>query len=328
MKLRIYLLVVIAAFFTLTTNAQVFVSKRFVWKVKEFDKGEYELIKGKKTIFVLDNLDRDKLESMLKDTWTYNEYEVIDTQTYNANFEKYVTENNAIFKFFGYVSNSYTTTASDPTGTNHTNSYTHMYLHYFYPSKLKIKKDKVVDFKVNEVAAIFLNANTGELTNLVGGSTNANLDAYTNYKIGYLKNCFQNIINILNNKGTAFAYDNTVDATKIKNLQEATLYVPEYIKTSHINLGGTENKEDGDNLFKDYPYKYEFIADDVLNNKILAGGKESFYYLTFVRLSGQKIIVVTDGLTGDIIYNEYVAMTYNLKAKDLARIAEKAAKGK
>lgn len=154
-------------------------------------------------------------------------------------------------------------------------------------------------------------------------------DIFFNFKPGLLKNYFQAVQDGINDKAASSVYDvfNTPD---LKKLQTATLYVPNYIGIKfNPGLRKLEDKErseeDKEELFSKYGFKYEFIDDNELSNKIL--NNEDIYYFRYVRMNNGKFLNIVEAKTGKIIYSESIfGMSYNLKPdyiKDMSNAIKK-----
>jgi len=315
MKVKFTLLALLAAAFFTSANAQVSIGRSKTGSFKDFKKGEYDLIKKKTSIFVNDDFTIEEMETILKQVWTINPYKVISREEYNKNMSVYLTESNAIWQMDGFVRTS-------TSKSGFVSEYLYVFYEYFYPTDIKEKKKKLV-YDTNEIAAIFMGGNTEAMWTMIKKGTFGDLqeDLY-NYQLGYVKNYLQYVNDNIKNEGYSFAYDSDYDKAKLKDLATKTLYVPEYLKTKSIWGYKDEEREDPTELFKKYPYKYEFISDEALNKKIVDGGSEDFYYIMYTKVNGQKMISITNGKNGDMIYKDYQTLSYMIKPKDLGELAD------
>jgi hypothetical protein len=96
-------------------------------------------------------------------------------------------------------------------------------------------------------------------------------------------------------------------------LSNDTLYVPRSVLVSVLSANKKEN------IFDGYSYKYRICTDDELFDlfKISKKGRLLFEY---VKSSTDKFINIYDLQQKKIIYRNYVAVSYNLKSKDIKRI--------
>ena len=302
----------------ISAQSQVTVGTRMFGSFQDFDKGEYKIIKGKTTVFVVDDLDVSEFENMIKDVWTYNKYIVVDRANYDE--EAYKTEQYAPFVVEGF---NKTVTSS----SGMVSEYVYIYYHYYYYTFKKRKKKTKV--KKRTIAGVFLSGSPETIWATLGSKTFGDLDeGYTNYGLGYLKNYLQKINYEFEDEGYSFAYAEDYDKKKLKALKNKTLYVPDFIKNKYhawmmSSKGGTEEeRDDKDGLFKKYDHPYEWISKDALNEKIM-NATEDFYYLMYVRVNSQKILAVMNGYTGEMIYRDYQTLSYNIKRKDISRIGAK-----
>lgn len=296
-----------------SVTAQVSIGRSHRGLFDDFKKGDYKLIRSKKTVFVIDEFVASEFETMLSSFWDLNKYVVISRKEYEKTKADYLTEEYAIFEFEGDV---VTTTSS----SGMTNEYLHLMYKYYYYSDIKVKNDKT-KFDTNEVAAIFFGGNAEGMWGIIRSKTFYNLDENLyNYKLGFMKNYLQFINTTLKDEWYSFAYATEYDKKKIKALKTATLYIPDYINIKYNAFKGTDSeRESPDELLKKYKYKYEFIDTDELNEKILSA-TEDFYYLMYTKVNSQKFVSVVNGKTGEIVYREYDILSYNISAKDLGEL--------
>ena len=299
---------------TFGVYGQVSVGRSSIGPFKDFRKGEYDLIKSKHTIFVVDDFSVADFDKIAKSVWTITPYTVVTRAIFENDREKYITESNAIMLVEGYVR---TVTSS----SGMTTEYVYVNYGYFYPTDIKKNKKNELKYDRNEIASVFLSGDSATMWELIRTANFGDLNKMYNYRLGYFKNYLQYINDLLRDKDYAFAYDKWYDKKEIKALATATLYVPDYMKTKSVWGYKDEERANPDELFKKYDFKYQFIDDAALNDKILAGGKEDFYYLMYTRVNGQKIISVINGRTGKIIYKDYQTMSYSIKPKDLSELS-------
>jgi len=298
-------------------NAQISVGRSMTGRLEEFRKGQIDVIKSKTSIFINDGFNTDELEAVLKQVWTINPYKVITTEEFNKNEKLYLIVDNAIGKMSK-------TTGMKPNGNGvgSTTGSTYVYFKYFYPTSIK-EKEGTLSYATNNVAAVFMSCTPKSMNKIYENKSFEYLqeDIY-NYKLGYFKNYLQYINNLLLNNGSSWAYDSGYDEEKLKELETKTLYVPKYLNTKSLIGNEYNTLGNPEKLLKKYPYKYEWISDEELNKKILEGGNEEFYYLLYTKVNSQKMVTVTNGMNGDVIYKNYTTMTYELKPKDLGELAD------
>lgn len=313
-----YFTLVLALFFSISVNSQVTVGKSIIGKFKDFKKGEYELIKKKITVFVIDDLDFQAFNKMIKDVWTYNDYIVIAREDYNE--DSYKSEKYAPFVVQGFVR----TITNTETGRSRESVF--VYHRYFYYTFKKGRKETKT--KTHTIAGIFYAGDVETTFQTISSQSFGNLsEGYNNYGLGYLKNYFQKINHEFSTKGYSFAFAEDYDKKKLKALKKKTLFIPNFIQKKYNawiaspNFGETE-REEPDDLLKGYDHPYEWISKEALNDKIL-NAKEDFYYLMYVRVNSEKILTVINGYTGEMIYQDHQIMSFNIKRKDIRRIGSK-----
>ena len=309
MKIKILSLLLIAT--VGISNAQVSVSKQSQGKFKELAKKDFDLIKTKKTIFVMDGIDIEDMRPVLTEVWKVNPFEVVSREEFTENKAAYITDSNAIFEVVGQVKSSDIATA------------TYLVMQYYYPSNIKNNNGKL-KYDKNEVAAIFLSGSLEGISEIIKTGKFGDIqEQMYNYQPGYLKNYFQNINNHLLNNTSTWVYETEFDKTKMKALKTATLYVPEYVKMNAVWDGRRSGNEDASLLFNDYEFKVEYIDDDALNTKILKNKSgEEFYYLVYTREIGNKMMTIVNAKTGDIIYKDYTIMSFFVKSKDFKELSK------
>ena len=90
-------------FFLSLGFSQVSVGKSHIGLFKDFSKNEYDLVKKKSTIFVVDDLEIDLFSKMISSIWTFNKYQVVDRESYEQNKAKYITTDYAVFLISGDI---------------------------------------------------------------------------------------------------------------------------------------------------------------------------------------------------------------------------------
>jgi hypothetical protein len=316
-KTTAILLLFLSTLFIHNTFGQISVGRDKYEVLREFRKGEYESIKNKTTVFVTDEFNIDIFESMVKQVWTFNTYIVIPREEFEKNKSKYIVENNAIWQMEADTGERRSQTGRSITSL-------HVFYEYFYPTEIKQKREKLV-WETNEIAAVYMNANLMAMARMLYTPKLYNIrEDLFNYRLGYIKNYLQFVNTMLQNNTYSYIYKAKYDEPKIKELATKTLYVPDYFQDK-TNTWGFKERETVDitKFFAKYTYKYEFISDDAINEKILQGGDEDFYYLMYVRINGKKLLSVVNGKNGDVIYKFYHSQSYFMKDKDLRDLAEK-----
>lgn len=308
-------------FFTLITStisfSQISVSRSHRGMLDDLKKEDYKEIKRRKTIFVVDSFDKNEFEKMINSFWDLNKYEIISRTQYESEKDKYITLDNSIFEFSGVR-----ITVTSKSGM--TTEYLYLNYNYFYCTDIKRKDNGKLKYDKNEVASVFFSGDADSMWSIIRNLSYGNLiDQLYNYKLGYMKNYLQFIQKNLKDDWYSWAFASDYDKKKIKTLSKTTLLVPDYIKTKYSGwTREDEERENPDVLFKGYKYKYEWISNEDLNDKILSAN-EDFYYLMYTKVNSMKLISIVNGKTGEIIYRDYQSMSYQLKVKDINAINNK-----
>lgn len=296
-------------------EAQIIVGKRIVLGAKKFEKGEIERIKNKTTVFKAIDVDKFKLDSMLRSVWTFNKYIVIDDSDFSK--EKYYNNDYAIFDVDG-IARSYFKTSGRRTSNNLNTFKVKRHFYHF-----DVEEGEITEENKSTIAAVFLSPDGVTANDLMKTREIKNLDSgYFNFSLGYFKNQLQLINERLNKKETHWAYNFSMNEDELNKLKSTILYVPDYMKTETNAFNGVvSDSDDADKLFKKYKGKYEWISDEEINLKILKA-TSTFYYLSWCRINAEKFIAITNGFTGEIIYKKASALSYNINRKDIDRIAK------
>lgn len=309
----------------------------------DLEPAELQKLKNAKTLFIVRPADEDikeQIKAILDEVWTFNEIELIS----RADLKDY--ENVSADKIAFLAVEGHSTTVQMKT-TSYVVS--HYYLHLSMQGKSipytekELKKMKkrgekpTKRYETNTFARIELYPN-GELMikadefrhpfNLTDGKKDDHMEyvyneaIFYNMEPGYLKNAFQTVNQHLESGETRWIFKNVNKEKEVRKLRRATLYIPEYVLIRFNKFNGSEDKQhEKEELFADYKYKYEMISMDVLNDKILSA-TAPFYYFSYIRSSSYGYLSIINGLTGEIVYNEYNPGTYNLKSKNFKGVSK------
>lgn len=310
-----YIYIAFLFFFSLSFS-QVSVSRSGIGLFKDLKKEDYSEIKKRTTVFVIDSFDKNDFEEMLSSFWTINKYVILTREEYNSTKENYITEDYSVFVLSGFV-----LTSTSKSGS--TTEYLYVSYKYFYYTNIKEKKEKL-KFDTVEVASIFFGGDAESMWNIIRHKSFLDIqNQMYNYKLGFMKNYLQYIQEKLSTDGYSWAAAVDYDKKEIKKLSKQTLYIPSYIKTSYNGWTGQDTeRENPDELLKNYEFKYEWISDEDLDEKILEA-KEDFFYLMYTKVNASKFVSVVNGKTGEIIYRDYQSLSYKLKSKDIKDLNNK-----
>lgn len=318
------LLLALTAPLTTSINAQIQVGSAESTKGPGKISSE-EMVKFKKstTYFILQERDyknQAAFEAAIKKVWTVTPFKIIKPQEM-GNLDK---EKSSFFFFGGFV----VTRQGNNTSTVHT----HMSYDLFMLSTNK--KNKVSQ---NTLAKFMLHLNSESyryVTKYAGGWGNkfsekvipylyqeAEMQNWSPLMIaGYLK-----VINDgLKEEKLRSVFDEYINKDGLKSLQNATLYIPDYVNIKYNMFTGAESdKEDDDGDLKS---SYAFPSQYVKLNDLEAIAQENangVYYLSYIKSSTDKYVSVFNSKDGELLYTNYVPVSYNFKFKDLKRIASK-----
>lgn len=145
---------------------------------------------------------------------------------------------------------------------------------------------------------------------------------FYNWGPGYLKGYLKVVNDHLIKGDEQGPSSELVNKKALATLRSDTLFVPDYVDITFNPFTGKEHSDslEMDKVHKEYPFPIRFVSNEELNERILSG--RPMKYLVYIKNSNVKIVDVFDGSTGDLIYVNYVRVSYNFKAKDLGRLAK------
>jgi len=331
---RILLIAMLALSFQ--NYAQVAITSSYRGANEAFEKGELDKFKATTTVFILPQLDKkEDYEKILKEVWTVTPFKVIGYNDFKI--LDYADGKYSIAKFIGDIMVS-----SKGTTFVHTNFAIRVLdKEKFDKGFAKLKTDdKKYSKKLNElfdenlsyIARAPLSVNNKFLADAMVARSDEKRsvlyermyteESFTNTNLGMLKNYFQQINQIISKGEHIGLYDDFVKP-EVKNLKEATLYIPEAYLMEYNAWKITEKLRDEKEikkLLEDYKYKYQFIKDEDLKKKIL--NNEEIYYLRYVSMNANKYLEVVNAKSGDPVYYFYGAGSYNLKDDDFEDLSK------
>ncbi len=147
---------------------------------------------------------------------------------------------------------------------------------------------------------------------------------FRNWGPGFLKNYIQNLMVLFNSGKEKSKYKESLNEKELAQVKNKTLYIPDYVFIKFNKFNGNESEEFKEkDIFKDYPYTYKVLTTEELNKMILDEEAAPFYYLTYIKSSTDKYISVVNSKTGEFVYSQYSAASYNMKAGDVKDLAKK-----
>tara|TARA_R100000935_G_scaffold8302_7_gene17553 strand:- start:190950 stop:191969 length:1020 start_codon:yes stop_codon:yes gene_type:complete len=339
MKLKILLLLLI----TFQGYSQVSVGPRHIGKSKDFKGGVIEKFKKTETIFLLSNIyDKEEYEKILNDSWNVTSFKIVELEGFNI--ENYLSNKYSIAQLGGFKR-----IKQMKSGTS-TSLFTYIdfkvydsekifeKLDKLSPERRKKKRESIINDNSSNIARFyifpkddFINTSLSKKMSEIVNSLYTD-DVFFNYKLGFLKNYFQKINNLIKNEEIYWMYEDDY-LPDLKKLATHKLYIPSYMNIKFNGWTGQDSEADDNNIddiFKKYEYQYEIISDDDLNNRIL--DNQELYYLRYVRMNAERFLQVVNSKTGEIIYRNYITgLSYKIKSKhikDLNGDIKKALKGK
>ncbi len=317
---KLHWLFIIFLILTQTHNAQISFSKSFVRPFKPFHDEDLKRFASSTMVFVIPNyMDKKEFEKAVKGAWNatagyviVHEKDYKDTDYLSDKYSfSFIEQKDDLFDFL-----------SMHRGTPE--SYFYVTLKLFDTDKFKSLIEKrhpssLEDWlELREIATIniarFHLIPTYELQKFSLHRSKwktykkmYNEKSFYLYEPGYLRNFFQKISRLIENKEYYIDFYKNYDKPELKNLKTKTLYIPSYIKQIHTDY---DIKFKPEKIFKNYPYKYQFISDDELNKKILNGG--TIYYLRFNAFQDTKYVDIVNARTGEIISHHF-RMTPKMK---------------
>nr|WP_322622876.1 hypothetical protein [uncultured Flavobacterium sp.] len=268
-----------------------------------YDKMRDDIIK-RKSIFVVDYFDVEDVEDIMKEVWTFNPFVVISKEEYNENAKKYINDSTVLFMYKALA-------RPTQAGTYHQQNY----IGYSYVTNFKYNTDGTLKkYDTKPIATINFGPNHSiETWEKILAKKIVPFESLYNYKLGFLKNYLQYLNGFLNKKYNGLQYDITSNKEKLQELKNVTLLVPEFINDM---MSKRTEKASVEELFINYPYKYQQVSDAELNRKILET-KEDFYYYIQTNVFLRKHISIINGRTGEVIYHDFSNLDSRVRAKDI-----------
>lgn len=112
------------------------------------------------------------------------------------------------------------------------------------------------------------------------------------------------------------------DEKELAQLAKQTLYIPESVfRTNTGQLDKMLPEKEIKAMLKSYPHRYEIVPDARLS-ELTSRPDQPVYVLDYVQSSNDKFVSVYKSGHG-LIYHDYTAAKYKLKAKDFGKIFKK-----
>lgn len=319
----------IALFFLTNSAAQIASQQKLAGKLKKIEKSDFEHFKTTTTIFILSNIfDKEQYEKLLSEYWTVTPYKIVNINDFNR--LDYMTPEYSFAELQAYALSKQK--AGMQVFVKSIIAVIDVYfiqtdkiesaktaLAKLNPSKKRYyeKSRKKIASKKTHLSDIFFSPNGELLIQLYKGNPDdINLfedDLFVNYSLGYLKNYFQKVNELITNNESYWLYAKDY-LPELKNLKTNALYISEYQKMT------IDGRKPGkfEALISNYKYKHQLISEKDLDLKILSG--EEFYYLNYTRInSGDRIMNIINAKTGEIVLRHHMnpGMKFSLSKKQI-----------
>lgn len=318
------LLVLLISYSTVFSQIRIGDFESAKYGFSKLNEKDLERFKLSKTIFFFtDQFTLEEYDKILKENWTVTPYIIKDI----SEFKNYKFKAGESY----FRPTNYTISLSK--GQVQSSSYLFFNNVLNLIDDVKINKKGKRKMSITKISDIYF---TGDINARMSAFLNAEntKGSMVNYKLGYLKNFFQNISNTLVEGRSVEIYDDLA-TVELKRLKTDTLYIDKSVilgfdKITNKKLLKMLEKRNAlenidaiiTNLSENYPYPFKIVSTEELNDKILNTNVD-FYYLMNNQLNSNKVITVFNGKTSDIIYNNHSKMSYKIKSKDLKRIVTK-----
>lgn len=104
MKTKLLFAAILCAVCTTLCSAQVSVSKTSRGGLKELKQKDLDLVKSKKTLFVVDDFDLEDFREIATEAWKVTPFELVSREDFQKDKEsKYINDTYAIFEMNGHV---------------------------------------------------------------------------------------------------------------------------------------------------------------------------------------------------------------------------------
>ncbi len=303
-------------FFSLTSFSQINIGSKDIpaFSAGEIKAENLELLKKSTTIFVYRDSDiqhLDQMKSSLNEIWTISKLEF-------ASFDEFISRE--YDDSYSFITIGGLLKAEISTGG--VSGKTFFWLNLWMNGSKDDEKNMFCRFELfpsfesySTAIANYKDFSETMLTYLYKEAT------LYNWSIGGVKNALQLVNQKLLNNEQRWLFENESTAS-LKKLRGSVLYIPEHALIKFGAFTGNEDKRhDVKKLMKNYPYRYKVVSSDELSDLVL-NSEKPVYYLTYVRSCTDKFIGIVDSKTGEYLYSAYSPVSYNIKTKDIKKIAK------
>ncbi|OQP50878.1 hypothetical protein A4H97_03365 [Niastella yeongjuensis] len=274
---------------------------------QQFNKETIDQLKATTTVFFYSKEQKSEIESIKKavtDGWNLTPL-VFDEI---SRFEKYASDP----KYSYFIIEGFTKESGSVSAT-----------HYYLNLRLFKDVSKKGKISTTGLCRVELYPNTQTLRMGYGKADEVIDNLYTkggfyNWSPILLKAQLEVVATNLQNNIKPAHYDEIKDDNLTNILSSDTLYIPKTLLMSFNALSGKEN-EKPETIFNGYRYKYRICTDEELFD-IFEISKRGRLLFEYVKSSTDKFITIYDLQQKKAIYRNYVAVSYNLKSKDIESI--------
>ncbi len=257
---------------------------------------------------------------VIKQTWTLSPVKCIKP----SEIETYLAPGSS---FFSFTCVENTTTKTDRNGfVKQGNSTFTFYFDlwicdegYFSKKRKRLKEDDKIQIARIELYTThlsYINPEKFTSTKLDGGGN------IRNWSPGIVKNYLQSVMYFIKKKEERALTRDIFQPKLLKKLKKDTLFIPDYVLLKMNPLTGKETeRDDPEELMKEYPYPYKIVPMDELSQRILTDAT-GIHYLIYVRSVADKTISVMNSKSGVILSSLRTSLTYNIKSKDFKTLRQ------
>lgn len=305
---RYFILAISLIFLRVQAQINVGPKEQVTPKVWNFESGDVDQLKKTTTIFIIGDDDAENIsvwDSALRASWTFTELEV---KTYTEFTEMESYSGYSFFMVSGYIKVSESSVVS------------HYYLLLWMPDGKEQKNFARVELYPNfttrdKMSTLFYDKDKSKPMKYLNGDA-----FFYNWQPGLVAKSLEEVNRNLTAGTVRWLFASEAKGN-LEPLKEQTLYIVDYTLIDHNMRNGDESERlDAAELMDDYPYPYQFISVEELDEMLLNRTGEPFYYLTIVLSNSDKFINVVNSADGEILYSDYQGISLEAKDKDFEKL--------
>lgn len=318
MKLKkYYILITIILLVSVSVSSQVRVGnfRTSMLKFKKLKKKTISRFKEKTTKFILpDFYAKEEYERILNEVWDVTPFEVILLNDFDENMVDY---GDALAQF---VSRCYSKGGgiTDGNGFRKFESF-HVYfctINFMLVDEINKKsRTSTLNLRGSNVGSIYFSRDLDAPVSHNHDKDNGlflpveNKEPINNFRLGYLKNYLQLTNRLIKNEKSFDIYEDFVDP-QLKELKEKTLYIDDEFEIPP-------------RVMENYSFKYKFVSYNEIEEMINDKKSPEFYYFRYHFVNEQKILIITNGKNGDIVYQKDKWAIFGYTERDFKVISSK-----